>query len=469
VNTQTSLFPKTFSWGVAASAYQIEGAAAKDGRGPSVWDTFCKRSGAIFQGHSGDVACDHYHRYREDIRLMKALGIRSYRFSVSWSRILPGGIGKPNPKGLAFYDRLIDHMLESDLEPFCTIFHWDYPEALYARGGWLNRDSAGWFGDYSSVVAKAFSDRVKRWTTQNEPQCFIGLALLEGLHAPGDKLTHRQFLTAAHNAMRAHGRCVQALRAYAPLGHVGFAISAQVAQPASATKADVAAARTAMFAVTGRHPWNNSWWTEPVLRAEYPADGLALWGRDMPRFPSRDLDEMRQPLDYIGLNLYSAQTYRRGDSGAPEKVPFAAGYPRSGVDWQPITPGCLYWGPRFFYERYGLPIAVTENGLSTRDQLFLDGNVHDPQRIDYIHRGLLELARAIKDKVQVLGYWFWSLLDNFEWADGYKQRFGLIYVDFETQKRIPKDSFYWYRKVVRSNGSFLRRGRHLPATQVTSS
>jgi beta-glucosidase len=460
-------FPDGFLWGAATASYQIEGAATEDGKGPSVWDVFSRKTGAVFEGHTGDIACDHYHRYQEDVALMKALGIASYRFSISWPRVLPEGTGTVNQKGVDFYSRLVDELLRNGIAPMCTLFHWDYPQALYERGGWLHRDSADWFAAYTAVVADRLGDRVKVWATQNEPQCFIGNGLLEGAHAPGDKLAFRDYLMAAHNGMRAHGKSVQALRAHAPGGKVGYVVAAQVTQPASDRPEDIEAARRAIFWVRERHHWNNAWWMDPVLLGAYPEDGLAAYGADVPSWPSSDLDEMKQPLDFIGLNIYKAETYRRGADGAPERVPVPPGYPRSGVDWQPITPSCLYWGPRYMYDRYRLPIAITESGLSTRDQVFLDGKVHDVQRVDYMHRVLLELSRAIADGVPVSSYYAWSLLDNFEWADGYKQRFGIVYVDYQTQKRLPKDSFDWYRQVIASNGrSLLDRGV-MPVAQVT--
>jgi beta-glucosidase len=465
-------FPKDFLWGVATSAYQVEGAAYEDGRGQSVWDVFCKKKGAVFDGDTGDVACDHYHRYKDDVALMKSLGVKSYRFSIAWPRVLPEGIGASNPKGLDFYSRLLDELGKAGIEPMVTVFHWDYPQALYKKGGWLNRDSADWFAEYTSLLADKFSDRIKLWATQNEPQCFIGSGLLDGSNAPGDKLPFGQYLTAAHNAMRAHGKAVQVLRARAKdpkAMSVGYVVSTQVTQPATSTPEDVEAARAAIFAVGYRGQWQNTWWMDPVLLGKYPDDGIALAGKDMPKFKASDLEEMKQPLDWLGLNLYKAEIFRRGADGKPEHVAFPSGFPRSGLDWLTITPSTMYWGPRFMYDRYKLPAYVTENGLPTREQLFLDGKVHDPQRIDYMHRYLSELARAIKDGVPVHGYYAWSLLDNFEWAEGYKQRFGLVYVDYQNQKRVPKDSFDWYKKVIATNGRILADKTVVPVTQVTPS
>ncbi len=460
-------FPKDFVWGAATASYQIEGAAFEDGKGLSVWDAFSRRPGAVFEGHNGDVACDHYHRYREDLALMKALGLGAYRFSVSWPRVLPEGTGAVNPKGLDFYERLIDGLLELGIRPMCTLFHWDLPLELQRRGGFLNRDMAGWFADYADLLAKRFGDRVDSWITQNEPQCYIGLGYLDGVHAPGLRLDHSEYLLAAHNSMRAHGQAVRALRAHtrAPVGYV---LATQLSEPATEDAADLAAARAATFAVHDRSQWNNTWWLDPIVRGAYPEDGVQLYGRDMPAILPGDLEQMRAPLDFIGLNIYKSELRRATPDGGSERLPVPPGYPRSAVDWQPITPAALYWGPRFFHERYDLPLCITENGLSTRDQVFLDGKVHDPQRVDYLHRALLELGRAIAEGVRVTGYMAWSLLDNFEWADGYKQRFGLIYVDYPSLVRIPKDSFYFYRDVIASNGRILFEPTQVPARQVTA-
>src|SRR4051794_23356056 len=326
-------FPKDFAWGVATAAYQVEGAAAEDGRGPSVWDTFCRKKGLVFDGNTGETACDHYHRFKDDVALMKMLGAKSYRFSVSWTRVLPNGIGAVNGKGLDFYSRLLDELGKAGIAPMCTIFHWDYPEALYKRGGWLNRDSADWFAEYAALLADKFSDRIKLWVTQNEPQCYIGLGHLDGVHAPGDKLKFVDYLTAAHNSMRAHAKAVQALRAHAKdpkATKIGYVLSTQVAQPASDKPEDVAAARAAIFAVNGRHPWNNTWWLDPVVLGKYPEDGIAVAGKDMPKFKASDLDEMKQPLDFLGLNIYKADSYHQGADGKPEQIPSPPGYPRAG-------------------------------------------------------------------------------------------------------------------------------------------
>lgn len=443
-------FSKDFVWGAATAAYQIEGANMAEGRGECVWDMLCRKPGAVQRGESGAVACDHYNRYPEDVALMKGLGLDAYRFSFGWPRLFPSGTGERNEPGFDFYDRLIDELLLAGIEPWGTMFHWDYPVDLYHRGGWMNPDSPKWFADYATSLAERYSDRVRHWFTLNEPQCFIGLGLQVGVHAPGDKLAWKEVLLAAHHSMLAHGLAVQALRATAKGSvQIGMAPVGSVSVPASESPADIEAARMATESVTKREIFSNSWWMDPVLLGHYPEEGLATFGPDVPRFSDSDLATMCQPLDFFGVNTYQAQKVRMGSDGQPEVVERPTGAMRTAFDW-PVEPDCLYWMARFAYERYKLPIVVTENGLSNIDWVALDGGVHDPQRIDYLARHLQGVSRAISDGVDVRGYFQWSLLDNFEWAEGYKQRFGLIYVDYETQKRTPKDSYYWYRDLIAS-------------------
>jgi beta-glucosidase len=460
-------FPRGFLWGVATSAYQVEGAVEEDGRAPSVWDRFAATPGKVTDGDTGAVACDHYHRWRQDLALMRRLGVGSYRFSVAWPRILPQGTGAVNEKGLDFYDRLVDALLRAGIDPFVTLYHWDLPVALADRGGWLNRDVAGWFADYTSVVARRLADRVKCWVTLNEPSVFVVHGFDNGHHAPGAKGPKKDVLLAAHNALRAHARGVQALRADAPGGRVGWDHSTHPGCPVSEAPADVEAARRATFAVEPGPLWSTSWWTDPVMEGRYPEDGLALHGADMPAGWEADLASMRQPLDFLGINLYSASLWRAGPAGAPERVPFAPGHPRSGVSWQRIVPAVMYWGPRHYHQRFGLPIVITENGMSSSDWISLDGKVHDAGRVDYLRRCLLELSRAVKDGVPVEGYYHWSLLDNFEWAEGYRQRFGLVHVDYATQRRTPKDSFELYRRVIASQGRALLGKTKVAAGKVS--
>lgn len=459
-------FPERFVWGAAAASYQIEGAAREDGKGVSTWDMFCRKEGAIWQGQSGEIACDHYHRYQEDIGLMKEIGLQAYRLSISWPRVIPEGTGSVNLKGLAFYDRVIDELLAAGICPHVTLFHWDYPYELYCRGGWLNRDSPDWFAEYVGVVVEKLSDRVRYWMTLNEPQCFIGLGHQRGIHAPGDKLGFGQVLRASHNALLAHGKAVQAIRACSKAEcQIGFAPVGIINIPATDSADDIEAARQAMFSVTSmtgvhllgfphKNCFNNTWWTDPVFLGRYPEDGLKLFGSDVPPIEDTDMKTISQPLDFFGVNIYTGQTTRAGEDGRPEVLLHPIGSGITAYGW-PVLPEALYWGPRFFHERYQLPIIVTENGMSNCDWVSLDGKVHDPQRIDFLSRYLMALRRACEHGVDAHGYFQWSLLDNFEWSEGYKQRFGLVYVDYPTQKRILKDSAYWYKEVIASNGAFL--------------
>lgn len=451
-------FRSDFVWGAGTSAYQVEGAARDGGRGDSIWDEFCRTPGKVHQGHTGDVACDHVNRFAGDVAIMKEIGLRAYRFSVSWPRVMPEGVGRVNEAGLAFYDRLVDALLGSGIDPWVTLFHWDYPLALYHRGGWLNRDSAAWMADYAAAVVDRLSDRVTKWITINEPQIFIGIGHRDGGNAPGLRLPPRDWLLAGHHALLAHGLSAQVIRSRAKKPPtVGWAPIGRVRVPATAAPADVGAARIATSSVLAPDQWNNTWFGDPVVLGRYPEDGLRLFGADAPTPAAGDMETIRQPLDFYGINVYDAEVYRAGPDGKPEMAPHPPGHPRTAFNW-PIVPDALYWGAKFLHERYRLPIVVTENGLSNTDWVDLDGKVRDPQRIDYTRRYLLGLRRAASEGVDVRGYFHWSLLDNFEWAEGYNQRFGLVHVDFATQARTPKESAAWYRGVIGTNGAALGPG-----------
>ena len=449
-------FSEGFVWGAAAASYQIEGATAEDGKGLSVWDMMCRKEGAIFEGQRGDVACDHYHRYREDVAIMREIGLGGYRMSLSWPRIIPAGIGSINEKGIEFYDKLIDELLANGVKPFVTLFHWDFPYELYCRGGWLNPQSSDWFAEYAGVVADRLSDRVENWMTLNEPQCFIGSGHLSGNHAPGDRLGFAQVLQAGHNAMLAHGKAVGVLRAQCKKKpNIGFAPVGVVRVPDREDSAsDIEAARQGMFSIEEKGCWNNTWWTDPVFLGQYPQDGLKLFGSSVPEFTDSEMKIISEPVDFFGSNIYNGRETRMSAAGKPEDAPRAPGYRRTAFNWA-VTPQSLYWGPKFFYERYKKPIMITENGLANTDWVSLDGKVHDPQRIDFLNRYLLQLRRAVDDGTDIRGYFQWSLTDNFEWAEGCRIRCGLAFVDYETQKRVLKDSAYWYRNVIRTNGKSL--------------
>ena len=452
-----SQFPNHFAWGAATASYQIEGAAREEGKGLSVWDMLCRKPGAIYQGQTGDVACDHYHRWREDVALMKEIGLNAYRMSLSWPRILPNGTGAVNGKGLEFYDRLVDSLLEAGVTPWITLFHWDFPYELYCRGGWLNRDSIDWFADYARVATERLSDRVSHWITFNEPQMFLALGHVAGVHAPGMKYADAEMLRVCHHAYCAHGKAVQAIRAHArqPVS-IGFAPAAFVKIPGSGSPEEIELARSSMFAVTNRGHFNNAWYMDPVLLGEYPKDGLEQF-RDV-EIPIRDgdMELMSQPLDWLGANIYGGVNVlpRPGKTGDYPEITEKEGHPVTMMGWN-TRPESLYWGPRFLAERYKLPIVITENGMSGHDWVSQDGAIHDPYRVEFTRQYLSELKRAAGDGVDVRGYFHWSLMDNFEWYEGYKQRFGLVHVDFKTQKRTLKDSASWYRDVIATNGDSL--------------
>jgi len=452
----TMSFPKYFVWGVATSAYQIEGAATEDGRGASIWDEFCTKPGAVLGAASAASACDHYHRSIEDINLMRRFSIPAYRFSISWPRVLPEGTGAVNTRGLDFYDRLVDSLLAAGLEPWVTLFHWDYPLALHHRGGWLHPDSPAWFADYVRIVADRLSDRVENWFTLNEPQIFVGCGYQQGTHAPGEQLAFDHVLAISHNVLRSHGMAVMTLRSRAkkkPL--IGYALAPNpVPVPATPTTDDISAARRLLFSITRKDCMNTTWWTDPVLLGEYPEDGLQLFGKDVPAGAGGDLDLIAQPLDFIGLNIYFGIRCFADIEGAPHTVEPVPADARTGFGWQ-VMPESIYWGVKFFAERYHLPIVISENGAAYPDVVSPDGCVHDRMRIEFLRAYLHELKRACDEGIAVHGYFLWSLLDNFEWAAGYTQRFGIVYVDFGTGKRTPKDSAWWYHHQITTNGADL--------------
>lgn len=449
-------FAKDFVWGAETSSYQMEGTGRDSGKGQNIWDVFTKEPGRVYEGHTGDIACDHYHRFREDVAYMKELGLTGYRFSIDWSRVLPEGTGKVNEKGIDFYNALIDELLEQGIEPYITLYHWELPYEIYKRGGWMNPEIVEWFGQYARLVAERFSDRVKYFFTLNEPQCFVGLGFLQGCHAPGVKAPLRDTFEMAHNALKAHGRAVQMLRAYGKQNvQIGYAPTSGMCYPEKETPKDIEAARKALFALPddlSNWTWNVSWWSDPVILGKYPEEGMKKYEKYLPVITDEDMKLISQPIDFYGQNIYNGRCIRMGTDGRPEEVRRPAGFPKTATNW-PVTPEALYWGPKFLYERYRKPIYITENGMACHDTVSQDGKVHDPNRIDFLARYLKNLKRAAEE-IDIRGYFQWSLMDNFEWDKGYAERFGIIYVDFETQERIWKDSAYWYRDLIRRNGDF---------------
>lgn len=447
-------FPDDFQWGALTTAYQAEGAASEGGRGPSIWDAYCQREEVIFEGQSGEVSCDHYHRFREDIGLMRTIGLKTLRFSISWPRALPEGTGCLNPAGMDFYDRYIDALLAAGIQPAVTLFHWDYPEALYCRGGWLNPASPSWFAEYAQRMAVRFGDRVKCWMTHNEPVGPVFVGHYAGGHAPGIRLSWKDTLLVGHRVLLSHGLAVQAMRQSASGLSIGMALCGVNGMPATTADEDIAAARQGSFAITGKDLMPVSWWADPAILGAYPEDGVRLFEKDMPPQFEDDMATICQPLDFFGMNIYHGTLMRMGKDGRPETVFHPQGIGRMSVEW-PVTPEVMYWTPKFLHERYRLPLIITENGMSNLDWVSRDGKVHDPQRIDYLARYLIELERAMREGTPVLGYWVWGILDNFEWNAGYKVRFGLVHVDYATQKRTLKDSAHWYSRLIATRGASL--------------
>ena len=451
------MFRDDFVWGVASSAYQVEGRDTEDGRGKNIWDNFAEE-GRILDGKDAYTACDHMHRYKEDYKLMKLLGIKAYRFSMSWARILPEGTGKVNEKAIAMYRDMILSMKENGIEPYITMYHWEFPQALQDKGGWLNEDVIQWFGEYAKVVAENFSDICEYFITLNEPECFVGLGHLSGVHAPGLKLPYKDVFKIAHNALRAHGQAVINLRKYAsrPI-KVGYAPTCGMAYPATDSPEDIEAARKTLF---GFHQpmdnwtWNVAWFNDPVFLGKYPEEGLKKFAEYLPEITDEDMELISQPLDFMGQNIYNGYMMRQGEDGEPEYVDREAGAAKTAAGW-PVTPECFYYGVKFLYERYHLPLYITENGMSCHDDVSLDGRVHDPNRQNFLDLYISALQRANDDGADVRGYFLWTFLDNFEWDKGYTERFGIVYVDFKTQKRIVKDSAFWYQKIIESNGREL--------------
>ncbi|TDQ54463.1 GH1 family beta-glucosidase [Actinorugispora endophytica] len=459
-NDRLPEFPAGFQFGAATASYQIEGAVTADGRGPSIWDTYSHTPGLVLNGDTGDVACDHYNRYPEDVELLRRLGVDAYRFSVAWPRVLPSGSGPVNPKGLDFYSRLVDALLEAGITPVATLYHWDLPQALEDLGGWRSRDTAERFAEYARVVADALGDRVRRWITLNEPFCssFVGYAI--GRHAPGAR-EGTPALAAAHHLLLAHGLAVRELRA-ADAGEVGITLNLDRVLPHTPDPADVAAADRA-------ETLHNRVWLDPLFAGAYPANEAEVWGplADGSYRREGDLETIGRPLDFLGVNYYRPTVVADGPFTEPDPALRTAvdiRSPERGVEgvrhttmgW-PVVPGTFTDLLVDLKKRYPQlpPIEITENGSAEADTVSEDGRVHDTDRVDYLNGHLHALAAAIDAGVDVRAYFVWSLLDNFEWAFGYERRFGIIRVDYDTLERLPKDSYSWYQRLIEEH-----RARH---------
>ena len=439
-------FPARFAWGVATAAPQIEGAAFEDGKSPSVWDVFSRRKGAIDSGDTLDVACDHYHRFDSDFALMKRLGIPHYRFSLAWPRILPQGTGAVNTKGVDYYNRLIDSLLKHGITPWVTMFHWDLPQALDDKGGWRSRVVPDAFATYADTIVRAFGDRVKNWITLNEVRCFTVHAYGEGTKAPGAKESAQVVNQTMHNALLCHGHGVRAVREYGGRGaRCGITDNCETVIPVSETEPDIQAARS--WFETANQPV-----LDPLYRGHYAPQYLRRCGKDRPIVVKGDFDLISQPTDFVGLNIYTGSFVRRGRDGKPEAIQPSPSYPRTDSSWLNLAPRSLYWGPRLVNEVYSpKAIYVTENGCGYNDDHVESGECQDLHRVEYLRGYLKELQRATREGCPVKGYFVWSLLDNFEWADGYRRRFGIVHTDFRTQVRTPKMSALWYGKVIAAN------------------
>jgi beta-glucosidase len=454
--SETTRFPDGFLWGTATSAYQIEGSPLADGAGPSIWHRFSHTPGRTRNGETGDVACDHYRRYASDVALMRDLGLSAYRFSIAWGRILPAGTGPVNPRGLAFYDRLVDTLLAHGIAPVVTLYHWDLPAALDDRGGWVNPDVANWFADYAQVVFRALGDRVPMWATLNEPWVVADGGYLHGALAPGHKsLVETPRVT--HNLLRAHGAAVQAYRAEGTR-QIGLVVNLEPKHPASDAPADVAAARRA-------DAYMNRQYLEPVLLGSYPDELGEIFGDAWPQVPEADLRLIRQPIDFVGINYYTRGVTRHDDAALPLHAatvhqPHSV-YTETG--WE-VHPSGLTETLLWVRERAGeLPVYVTENGAAFPDPAHvLNGGVEDLPRVEYYQGHLRAALEAIRRGVNLRGYFAWSLLDNYEWSLGYSKRFGIVHVDFDTQRRTPKASARFYADVVRTGGAALFDGTAPP-------
>jgi len=440
-------FPQGFAWGTATAAYQIEGAVAEDGRGPSIWDTFARQPGRILDGTTGEAACDHFHRYPDDFRLMKDLGLRHYRFSIAWPRVVPAGSGKPNSKGLDFYERLVDSMRENGIEPYATLYHWDLPLPLQETGGWTNRATADRFVEYVDAVTRRLGKKIHRWMTHNEPWVVAFVGHLYGAHAPG--LTDlRTALAAAHTILLSHGKAVPVIRANgAPGTSVGIVHNLEWIEPASRREEDRAAA--------ARHDGAfNRWFLDPVFRGSYPADMLAWYGKNAPEVQQGDLATIKAPIDFLGVNYYTRRTIAHDPTGdflhvRRVSLPFV---PHADYEEWEVSPEGLYRLLVRVSEDYGRPpLYVTENGTPLPDVIGPDGACHDPVRIDYLGRHAAAIWQANQDGADVRGYFVWSIMDNFEWNLGFTKRFGLVHVDCSTQRRTVKDSGRWFSAVAREN------------------
>ncbi len=437
----TAGLPADFVWGAATASYQVEGAVDADGRGPSIWDTFCRQPGKVVHGHTGEVSVDQYHRYPEDVALMRELGLHRYRFSLAWPRIIPAGSGKPNSKGFDYYNRLVDTLLEAGIQPAVTLYHWDLPQPLQDQGGWPARETALRFSAYAELCFRALSDRVSNWITLNEPYCSSILGYLEGVHAPGEQNRPRAY-RAIHHLLLAHGLAVQAFRDGGYPGEIGISLNTNTPRPATQRDEDRLAAERAADLPTHM-------FLGPVMGEGYPERHLAAYPEVSMPVETGDMELIAAPTDFLGLNWYTEDAVA-ADPEHPEGFRVCRQYQETTEMGWPIVPQGFYRHLRKLNElTQGIPIVVTENGCAMPDLLSADGTrCHDPGRIAYLRSHIEALRDAWRDGVNVRGYYVWTLIDNFEWAYGFTKRFGLVYCDYVNQRRIPKDSFLFFRELA---------------------
>lgn len=463
-------FSRDFIWGAATSSYQIEGAVNEDGRCPSIWDTYTHKEHITHDGKNGDITCDHYHRYKEDIALMRELGINAYRFSIAWPRLFSYSTSNkkltatPNEKGFDFYDRLIDELLKNNIEPWITLYHWDMPETLQNGGGFLTREIADWGAEYAAAVSKRYSDRVTHYFTLNEMPCILGGYM--GWKAPGLVKKRKDHLNVIHNMLLTHGKMNQALRAASTQKIiVSCAQNGLGNYPATDSKEDYEAFLKAMNCIEGA-PYEYSplpgskrimsdaliYYLDPIHFGKYPEQAFNIFKGDMPKIKDGDMELISTPTEIQGINIYEGRPIASGSKGKYQDGWHIADYPdgmdRNAAKW-PITPESMNKYFNFISDRYKKPIYITENGMSNADLISEDGKCHDPQRIEFMRRYLEKLSTSIENGADVRGYFHWSLLDNFEWENGFNERFGLVHIDYTTQKRTPKDSFYWYKDLIK--------------------
>ena len=440
-------FPPGFLWGSATASYQVEGAVKEDGRGPSIWDTFSHIPGKTHNGDTGDVADDYYHRYKEDVALMKALGLKGCRFSIAWSRIFPTGTGTPNQKGLDFYKRMVDELHGAGIEPYCTLYHWDLPQALEDKGGWQNIDTCKAFADYCGYTTGQLNDRISHFMTMNELDSFVELGYGNGRFAPGLKLAPGALAQVRHYSVLGHGMALQAIRAATKAGtKVGLAQDATATTPVIENDVNIRAARVALRE-------ENAAYLTVIMEGKYTDAYLKKLGADAPKFTPEEMKIISGPIDFLGLNIYRPEFVRAADNALGyAMVPDPSSYPHMYSQWLDVGPEAMYWLPRLVAETWGVKeIYITENGCSSDDKIAPDGHIYDSDRVMYLRNYLTQLQRATADGIPVKGYFLWSLLDNYEWADGYSKRFGITYVDFKTQKRTPKFSSEFYKEVIARN------------------